>query len=847
MGTLIKSSLLNAAKAEKKPGVRSQKLEERKYSRFTIDDSRLHVLCVRPGGMIHVLLFTIYILLFTGFARAQDKDSIKYETSTIEVDALRGVERLTPITFENIKRETIEKRYWMQDLPMFINGSTNINAYSESGASIGYSYFSIRGFDQKRIAILINGTPQNDAEDHQVYWVDLSDITSSVESIQLQRGIGTALYGTSSIGGVINIQTIDYFKSKFINLNGGIGDYNSRRYSLEYSSGLMENGFGFYGKFSKTKSDGYRNLSWSDHWSYFLSAGKMLGANSVIKMNFYGSPIKNHLAYYGVSKDYLDGKITGDARKDRRYNPLEYPNETDNYNQPHYELVYNLQATKNLFISNTLSYMRGEGYFVTNYPISYGADFSYFRLPNLYTHDSTSFNPAYYNRNPDGSLVFVPGKGYEVGRSDMVVNLFVNNNDYGWYPKVQLKHSKEKGSLLIGGELRLHNSEHFGEVAFGNVLPPNTPANYRYYYYEGKKKTASIYANEIYSFNKNFTAMLGLQFAFHRYSVDNDEFKPYKFDVDYNFFTPRLGLNYNINNDFRVFANVSMARREPRLKDIYDAESPYSRPNFRVVDTLSGTYSDPLIKPEEMTNFELGFGYSTNLLKANLNFYWMNFTNEIVNNGQLDNVGQPINGNAGKSVHRGIEFEFEYDVIAQIYSGIRYKNPILTLNGNLALTDNYFKEYTEINGVDSTGKIIYGNDYSGNKILLNPQIIGNLSLNFNSDFGLGAYFSMQYIGKQYLDNSENERKNPSATQVAGYVDKIINPYTVFNAGISLDLVPLVNSKNLSKYFRTLEASLKVNNVFDKLFETTGGVDWTGAPNWIPAAERNIFFNMRVGF
>jgi len=798
-------------------------------------------------SLFMLLLFIIHYSLFISEARSQVIDTNEYKTQTIEVDALRGVERLTPITFQNIKRDVIEKRYWMQDLPMFINGNTNINAYSESGASMGYSYFTIRGFDQKRISILINGTPQNDAEDHQVYWVDLSDITSSVESIQLQRGIGTSLYGSSSIGGVINIQTLDYFKNKFINLNAGYGDYNSRRYSFEYSSGLLESGFGLYGKFSKTKTDGYRNLSWSDHWSYFLSAGKMLGENSVIKLNFYGSPIKNHLAYNGVTKDYLDGKITGDKRADRKYNPLNFPNETDNYNQPHYELVYNLQATKNLYISNTFNFMRGEGYFVTNYPAYYGYDFSYFRLPAFYTTDTTTFNSNYYLRNPDGTFNYTPGKGYKIVRSDMVVNLFVNNNDYGWYPKVQWKHSGDKGNLLIGGEVRLHNSEHYGEISYGNALPQGTPDNYRYYYYEGKKKTASFYANEIYSFNKKLTAMVGVQFAFHRYSIDNDANKPYKFDVDYNFLTPRVGLNYNINNDFRVFANVSMARREPRLKDIYDAESPYSAPNFRVVDTVNKVYSDPLVKPEEMINYELGLGYSTNLLKTNLNFYWMNFTNEIVNNGQLDNVGQPINGNAGKSVHRGIEFEFEYDLIAQIFSHVRYKNPILTMNGNLSLSDNYFKEYREINGADSLGNIIYGNDYSENKILLNPQIIGNLSLNFNSDFGVGAYITMQYIGKQFLDNSENERKNPAATQVAGYVDKIINPYTVFNAGLSLDIVPLVKSKQLSKYFRSLEASLKVNNIFDKLYETTGGVDWNGNPNWIPAAERNIYLNLRVGF
>ncbi len=809
-----------------------------KYLLFTIDCSRF---------WIRFLIFTFYVLLFTNPGISQEIDTTEYRTPAIEVDALRGTERVVPITLENIKRESIEKKYWMQDLPMFINGSTNINAYSESGASIGYSYFTIRGFDQRRISILVNGTSQNDAEDHQVYWAELSDIISSTESIQIQRGIGTALFGTSGIGGVVNIQTIDYFKNKFININAGYGDYNSKRYSLEYASGLTKSGFGFYGKLSKSNTSGYRNLSWSDHWSYFFSAGKTLGANSVIKLNVFGSPIKNHLAYNGITKDYLDGNVTGDRRIDRKYNPLEYPNETDNIRQPHFELVYNLQATKDLFISNTFNYVRRDGNQTTNYTVDKGFDFSYFHLPAFfYASDTTSYNSNYYLRNYRNRIDSFPGLGYKVVRSDMVVNLFLNSNDYGWYPKLQWKHSDEKGNLLIGGEVRLHNSEHYGEIASANALPPGTTENHRFYFYNGKKRTISFYANEFTNIDKRFSGMIGVQFTYHKYSIENDAFKPYNFDVDYNFLTSRIGFNYNIRDDLRAFASVSIARREPRLKDFYDADSPYSKPYFAVVDTVNQIYSDPLVKHEEVTDFEFGFGYNTNILKANLNFYWMNYTNEIVSNGQLDNTGQPVYWNAGKSVHRGIELEAEYNLLAKILSGSKFKTPLITLSGNLSLTDNYFVTFFEKNSIDTTG-VIHGNDYSGNQILLNPQIIGNLSLSFYSEFGLGVYIRMQYIGKQYLDNSENEIKNPDARLVPGYVDKFINPYTVLNAGVSLDFIPLVKSKQLSKYFKTLEATLKVNNVLNTLYEATGGIDNLGTPNWIPAADRNVFLNLRIGF
>lgn len=767
-------------------------------------------------------------------------DTTEYKTESIEVDALKGKERSTPVTFQDIKRSEIENKYWMQDLPMFLNGNTSINSYSESGASLGYSYMSLRGFDQKRISILINGIPQNDPEDHQVYWVDVSDITASAEEMQIQRGIGTALYGSSAIGGVINVRTLDYFKRKFLNFSGGYGNYNSKRFSAEYSSGLLNNGIALYAKIGKINTDGYRDLSWSDNWSYFISAGLITGKKSVIKMNFFGSPMKNHLAYTGVDKPYLEGEITGDKLTDRKYNYLTYPDETDNYFQPHYELVYNFQPGKNLLISNTFSYIRGDGYFNTSFPVFYGYDFDYFRLKPFFVQDTVSYNSLYYKRNDDGTIYFEKGKGYEIVRSDLVTRLNVNNNTYGWFPKVQLKHKNEKGTLIVGGEIRYHKSEHFGEVTSGESLPPGTPPDFVYYFYNGGKRTYSAYVNELYRITEKLDAMIGLQYVYHRYNLSNDRFKPYDFSLNYNFVTPRTGINYNFNDKLNAFINFSIAKREPRLKDIYDAENPDSKPNFRILDTLKGIYDDPLIKPEEMKDYEFGISYNSYKIKAELNFYLMDFKNEIVNNGQLDNVGQPISGNAGKSIHKGIELGFTINPFSQI----NFKG--LTLSGNLNLSDNYFTDYREVSGADSSGNIIYGNDYTDNKILLTPGVIGNLSLNYSDDRGINAYVSLQHIGKQYLDNSENERKNPEIRNQNGYVEKIINPYTVFNAGLSLNIFSLAKIGKSSKVLKNVKIDFKANNIFDALYETSGSISG-GIPYWIPAATRNFYVELKVGF
>ncbi len=784
-----------------------------------------------------LILTSFFILLISNDIFAQEeKDSSKFETETIEVDALKGTERFTPATFENIDREEVEERYWMQDLPMFLKGNTSINAYSESGSSVGYSYLTIRGFDQRRISILINGIPQNDPEDHQVYWVDISDITSSVEDIQIQRGIGTALYGASSIGGVVNIKTIDFFKRKFFNLSGGYGSYESKRFSMEYSSGSLEGGLGFYGKLSKIKTEGYRDLSWSDHWSYFLSAGKIFGKDAVLKINAYGSPIRNHLAYLGAERAYIDGKITGDKLNDRKVNYLTYPDETDNYFQPHFELVFNYQPSKNLYIGNTLSYINGNGYFNTFFPVSYGYDLSYFNLSPFFVNDSSVYNSSYYKRNDDGTLYNEKGRGYVIERSDIVSRLTVNNNTYGWFPQVILKHSNDKGSFAAGGELRLHMSEHFGEVKFGDALPQGTQPEHMYYFYNGHKITASVYANENYQFTDKLNGLIGLQYVYHKYSVDNDRFRPYSFDVPYSFFTPRIGMNYNFDKSYSAYLNVAYAQREPRLKDIYDGENPYAKPNFRIVDAANNVYEDPLVKQEQMIDYELGFRMATNILNAEMNFYYMDFRDEIVNNGTLDNVGQPISGNAGKSVHTGAELSFNF----RPFTSRVMKD--LSLSGNLNLSDNYFKEYVEVLGADSIGSVIYGNDYSGNKILLTPGTIGNLSLNYDSKNGFNAYVTLQYVGKQYLDNSEDERKNADVRNSDGYISKIIDAYTAVNAGIGLDLASLLPKGTLKK----CEISIKANNLFDVLYETSGSISF-GTPYWIPAATRNFFGEVVIGF
>ena len=798
----------------------------------------------KNSAILFLVGYIVFSVIFTSKAESQETDTNTYSTPTIEVDELKDMPKVVPVTLETIKRETISRKFFIQSLPVFLNGNTSINAYSESGSFIGYSYFTIRGFDQRRISVMINGIPQNDAEEHQVYWNELSDVVSSLENIQVQRGMSTALYGSSEIGGVINLKTIDYFRNRFLAFDAGYGSYNSKRLSLEYSSGLLKSGFGMYAKISKTNTAGYRDQSWSDNWSYFLSAGKTLGKNSVLRINAYGSPEKNHLTYLGVSRYYLAGKIIGDKYADRRFNPLANPDETGDYFQPHFELAFSYQPSENLFISNTFNYVKQDANYLQYFLTERGYNFTDFRLNYFYVQDTTAYRPNCYLRDWSGRILYENGRGYRVVQSDMKVKITSNGNDFGWYPKLHLKHFSDIGNFIIGGEFRHHSSEHSGEILRADALPPGTPDNYRYFFYNGRKNTYSVYVNEFTNIEKKLSGMVGIQYTHHGYTVENN-IAPYNFGTEYSLLNYRIGMNYNFSSSFRGFINASVARREPRLSDIYDGSFVKSAPNFKAIDTVNGIYSDPMINYEELKDYEIGFAYTGDFLKANINFYWMDYRNEIVGSGQLNSTGSPIASNAGASIHRGAEIEFEINLLSMKRIMKPESNPSLTLSGNLTWSENYYKSYISVKGIDEQGNIIYGADYSGNKILLSPQLIGNLSLNFTYGNGLFAYIGMQHIGKQYLDNTENEKKNPAARSIWSYIDKTISMYTVFNAGISLNLASVMPSSFASGILKKFEISARVNNLLNTLYSPWGGIDNLGAPVWIPAAERNFFLNVKT--
>ncbi|MGH2568076.1 MAG: TonB-dependent receptor plug domain-containing protein, partial [Bacteroidota bacterium] len=355
---------------------------------------------------------------------------------TVLVTAVLAKERETPATFSSVGREEIRQRYTFQDIPLMIAELPSTTYYSESGNGLGYNYINVRGFDQRRISVMINGVPQNDPEDHNVYWLDFPDLLASTEDIQVQRGAGSAFYGPPAIGGSVNLVTSSFSQTPKISLEAGAGSYNTQRYSLAAHSGIVANRYSFSGRLSRLKSSGYRDQSWSDFSAYFLGAIRH-DDRMTTQVNLYGGPFKDHLAYYGIPKSDIKD------RTKRKANPIQRPEEIENFSQPHYELLHEWRPSDRLTLNNTLFLIEGEGFF--DFDASW-ADTSMLRLTRQH-----GFTPA---ENPVNAIV----------------RAYVDNTQYGWLPRATLNY--DRGTATAGLELRIHRSEHWGNIRWAQNLPP---------------------------------------------------------------------------------------------------------------------------------------------------------------------------------------------------------------------------------------------------------------------------------------------------------------------------------------------------------------------------------------
>ena len=707
----------------------------------------------------------------------------------VMVVSTRAVKGETPAAFASLEKEDLKLRYFTQDIPALLSELPSTTFYSESGNNIGYNYISIRGFGQRRISVMINGIPQNDPEDHNVYWLDFPDFLGNVENIQVQRGAGSAFYGPPAIGGSVNIITSQYSAEPKMSGYIGSGSFNTRKHSLALNSGLLKKKYVVFARVSQIKSDGFRDRSWANFKSFFLGAARF-GEKSTTRLQIYGGPVEDHLVYYGISKkDALE-------RETRRQNPILRDDEIENFNQPHVELIHEYQLSKNIKFNNSVFAVRGYGFF--DYDGSW-APMSYFRLTPEQGFDVTG--------NPD-----------DVYTKDLLIRAYVDNRQAGWLP--QLQWTVPKGQIILGAEIRQYQSLHWGRIqkASGNlptgqINGPYSGLSYigdrHYYEYKGAKDIFSPYIHTSQEILPRTFAMLDIQCAFKKYRLFDEKFIGNEFAQDFKFINPRFGINHKISHKINTFVSLSQTSREPRLKNFYDAaeaSTPESWgavvPQFQTYPNGSYDWENPLVNPEKLTDLEFGIGYQAAKLVVNINAYYMDFEDEIVKNGQLDRFGQPITGNAKKTLHQGFELQTKVLLSSNF-----------TIDANATLSKNELTDHRVFNSAGQQQKL------DGNPIAGFPNNLANLRFTYFAR-NIQASIVMQHVGKYYTDNFKVE-------------DNSVDPYTVFHAMVGYELLKFMGTNKVALQFH-------FQNLFDTVYISHGE-----SSSFFPAAGRNAFLNLNL--
>ncbi|MFC1887958.1 TonB-dependent receptor, partial [Candidatus Cloacimonadota bacterium] len=518
-----------------------------------------------------------------------------HEIGGYSVSGHRVIERETPVTFSSIDSDELNENNFGQDLPMLINNMTNVYSYSDAGNGYGYSYMKVRGFDQKRIGVMINGIPLNDPEDHQVYWVDIPDMAESVEEIQFQRGVGSTLYGVSTFGGSINLNTNNLVKDNELEFFSAFGSYNTLKGSAKVARVLSEQ-YRMNFRLSYIRSDGYRDNTASEMGSYYAGFAR-IGDRSVTELNIYGGKELVHAGWYASWE--------GDLEEDHRHNPITYEDEIDNFFQPHFELHHNYMIYENLDIKNSLFYIIGDGFYEQ---FKEGRDLWEYGLAD----------------DPD------------MVESDLVRKKIILKHQYGWIGQLRVKNTKSE--LIFGTYLSLFKSDHHGDVneLIGTEIEGFSKGS-EYYKYEGNRKNLALYLNEIYKPVPDISVMINLHYQHLDLDFDQREAGNFtgaflnSYKVKYDFINPRLGINYNLNRNWNIYANVSRSHREPTDGELYDTwDGPDDlgvRPLFAEADTVfnqSGgivriNWRDPYVQEEKLTDYEFGFGYSDSRMNVKVN------------------------------------------------------------------------------------------------------------------------------------------------------------------------------------------------------------------------------------
>lgn len=629
------------------------------------------------------------------YAQEQKKFNDTSFMQPVEVTAIRANEK-APFAKTNLSKKDIEKNNLGQDLPYLLNQTPSVIINSDAGNGVGYTGIRIRGTDGSRINVTLNGIPYNDAESQGTYFVDIPDIASSANSIQIQRGVGTSSNGAGSFGGNINLSTNEVNDKFYTEINNSYGSYNTWKKTLKFGTGIIGKHFTIDGRLSNTSSDGYIDRAASHLKSFYFSTAYVDEKNS-LRLNIFSGKEKTYQAWNGVPESYLATNRTYNiSGQEQPGSP--YANETDNYIQTHYQLFYNHQFNPFWKANVAVFLTKGKGYY------------------EEYRADQALADYGLYD--------YIVGT--DTTRStNLVRRLWLDNNFYGTI--FSLQHQKNNTQFTIGGGYNKYDGKHYGEIIKA-VVQPAVPMNYQWYNLTAFKNDFSLYTKLSQQLSKHWQLFTDLQLRNVHYTINGFEANPTLLVKNtYTFFNPKIGFTYT-NNEWQVYGSYALAGKEPN-RDDFEA----------------GKSQQP--KQEELNDLELGVEKKSKNYSFGANLYYMKYHNQLVLIGNINDVGSYTRTNIANSYRAGIELQGKVIV-----------NDYLNIAANLTLSENKIKNFTElIDDYDNGGTKT--NLYTKTNISFSPAVVAGGSINFipvkNGEISLLS----KYVSRQYLDNTSQKSRS----------------------------------------------------------------------------------------
>ena len=635
-----------------------------------------------------------------------------------------------------------------QDLPYLLSMTPSLVVTSDAGGGVGYTGMRIRGTDLSGINVTLNGVPINDGESQAVFFVDLPDIASSIDNIQIQRGVGTSINGAAAFGASINIKTDEYTTDPYGELNTAAGSFNTMKATAKFGTGLFNNKWNFNGRISTIKSDGYIDRASSDLKSAYLS-GSYYGEKDILKAIVILGKEKTYQAWYGIPKDSLDSNPT--------YNPAGgmydadgnflgyYDNQTDNYWQNYYQLHYARKFTNTLNLTASGFYTRGYGYY-ENYK------------------NSQNFSDYGYNDTIIG--------GDTVSTTNMITQKWLDNHFYG--VNFSLIYDLNPLKITTGGSWSQYKGDHFGKVIWSQVarLGDNDK---NWYFNNGLKTEANVYVKAEYNFGDRVTVFADIQYRYINYIIEgtHDDLRNLTQEHLFDFINPKLGMVYKISDGNNLFISLAMTNHEPNRTTYRDADPGVE------------------IKPEKLTDLELGYMFSSSKLSISTNLFYMNYKDQLVLTGKINNVGSPIMQNVDNSYRAGLELVTTWKI-----------TDFFKWDFNVSLSANKIKNFTAYIDDWSTWPEQRVETYDETDISFSPGVTANSNFEIIPFNGFRISLMSSYVGKQFIDNTSNDNRSLDAY----FLNNVRLNYSIENS-----------------FLKRIEFILTLNNIFNEKYESNAWV------------------------